>query len=130
MQFLSFRFIINRIRAISAMMKDKNVSFWKKALIVFGVIYLLSPVDLIPAVIFPFGFMDDIILWAWILIKLKDTLDGYWMPEKEGNYSQKYKGKDIVEGVDFSVESTQDEGSGAESEDKSTDKSEDERDSM
>ena len=59
MQFFSFRFILNRIKAIRSMMRDKTVPRRKKALVVFGLIYLVLPVDLIPPVLFPIGFLDD-----------------------------------------------------------------------
>ena len=79
MQFLSLRFIINRIKAISSMMRDKTVPKRKKALVIFGLIYLVLPVDIIPPVLFPFGFLDDLVLWIWIIWHLKDTLDQYWV---------------------------------------------------
>ena len=62
MQFLSLRFIMNRIKAISSMMRDKTVPKRKKALVIFGLIYLVLPVDIIPPVLFPFGFLDDLVL--------------------------------------------------------------------
>lgn len=40
MNFLSFRFLIRRIKAIKEMMKDKTVPKRKKALVIFGLIYL------------------------------------------------------------------------------------------
>ena len=77
MQFISFRVLFRRIKAISSMMKDRSVPKRKKALVIFGILYLFMPLDLIPPVIFPFGFLDDLILWIWILFHLKDTLDRY-----------------------------------------------------
>ena len=53
---------MNRIKAISSMMRDKTVPKRKKALVIFGLIYLVLPVDIIPPVLFPFGFLDDLIL--------------------------------------------------------------------
>ena len=103
MQFLRFRFIINRIRAIASMMKDKTVSKRKKLLVIFGVIYLLIPMDLIPPVIFPFGFMDDIIVCLWIITHLGETLDRYWNGEKTVDYSKNFKAENLVEDVSFEV---------------------------
>lgn len=103
MQFLSFRFIMNRIRAIASMMKDKTVPKRKKFLVVFGIIYLLLPVDLIPPVIFPFGFLDDLVLWLWIITHLAETLDQYWNGEKTTDYSKDFKAENLVEGVSFEV---------------------------
>ena len=72
--FVSWRVIIKRIKAIRFMMADKTVPKRKKALVIFGIIYLFLPVDLIPPVLFPFGFVDDLVLWIWILYTLKETL--------------------------------------------------------
>ena len=104
MQFLSFRFIINRVKAISSMMKDKTVPKSKKALVLFGLIYLVLPEDIIPPVLFPFGFLDDLVLWIWIIWYLKDTLDQYWVGEKTVDYSKDFKSENLVEGVDYKVD--------------------------
>ena len=91
MQFISFRILIRRIKAIKSMMRDKTVPKRKKALVVAGIIYLFLPIDLIPPVLFPFGFLDDLVLWIWIVWTLKDTLDLYWDGEKEQDFSGIYK---------------------------------------
>ena len=104
MQFFSWTFIRNRLKAIVIMMHDKTVPRRKKALVIFGLIYLVLPVDLIPPVLFPFGFLDDLVLWIWIIWHLKDTLDQYWIGEKTVDYSKDFKHKNIIEGVDFTVD--------------------------
>ncbi len=104
MQFISFRILMSRIKAISSMMKDKAVPRRKKALIIAGIIYLFLPVDLIPPVIFPFGFLDDLVLWLWIIWHLKDTLDQYRDTGAEEDLSGNFKKEDIVDGVTFSVD--------------------------
>lgn len=102
MQFnVAFGILFKRIRAIRFMMADKTVPKRKKALIVFGLVYLFLPVDLIPPILFPIGFVDDLILWIFILWYLKDTLDTYWMGGKPVNYSKKYK--NTIDDVDFEV---------------------------
>ena len=109
MQFISFRVLSKRRKAISSMMKDKTVPKRKKLLIVLGIIYLFLPIDLIPPVLFPFGFLDDLVLWIWIIWHLKDTLDQYWVGEKEVDLSRDFKNKDIVEGVEFTVDQEDEE---------------------
>ncbi len=104
MQFISFRVLSSRIKAISAMMKDKAVPKRKKLLVILGIVYLFLPVDLIPPVLFPFGFLDDLVLWIWIIWHLKDTLDQYWVNDKEQDFSKEFNKKDIIEGVEFTVE--------------------------
>ena len=104
MSFFSFRFLIKRIKAIKEMMKDKTVPKRKKALVIFGLIYLVLPVDLIPPVLFPFGFLDDLVLWLYIIWHLSDILDTYWMGEKTEDYSGKFKAENLVENVQFNVD--------------------------
>ena len=52
MQFISFRVLASRIKAISSMMADKTVAKSKKILVILGIVYLFLPVDLIPPVLF------------------------------------------------------------------------------
>lgn len=108
---IALRVLIKRIKAIRFMMKDKTVAKRKKALIVFGIVYLFLPVDLIPPVIFPIGFLDDLILWIWILWTLKDTLDQYWMGDKAMDLSKKYAHRDNIDNANFEVNS-EDKGRG------------------
>ena len=103
MQFITFRVLINRIKAISFMMKDKRVPKRKKLLVILGVAYLFSPLRLIPPVLFPVRYIDSIIIWIWILWYLRDTLDTYWKGEKVLDLSKKYKKKDVIDDVDFEV---------------------------
>ena len=74
MQFVSFAVLGKRIKSIKALLKDPNVPKRKKFLVIFGIIYLLMPIDLIPAPVLIFGFIDDIVLWLFILSHLKDEL--------------------------------------------------------
>ena len=60
MQFISFRVLSKRIKAISSMMKDKTVPKRKKLLIVLGIIYLFLPIDLIPPCCFR---LDSSMIW-------------------------------------------------------------------
>ena len=103
MPFISFRVIIKRIQAIKFMLKDPNVKKRKKLLVILGLVYLAMLIDLIPAVIFPIGFIDDIVLWLWILYHLRETLDTYWLGEKTVDLSKEYKGKTIIDDVEFEV---------------------------
>ncbi|MDD4377531.1 MAG: DUF1232 domain-containing protein [Eubacteriales bacterium] len=103
MQYFGFRVIIKRIQAIKFLLRDPEVPKRKKALVIFGILYLFFPIDVIPIIVFPFGITDDIILWAFILWHLKDELDKYWYGEPKEDFSKKFRDKDIVEGVQFEV---------------------------
>jgi len=104
MQFFGFRVLIKRIKAIRFMMADKTVPLRKKALIVAGILYLFLPIDLIPPILFPFGILDDILVWALILWYLSSELDKYWIGEKPKDYSRKYRGKNVVDDVEYDVD--------------------------
>lgn len=103
MQFLGFQVIFKRIKAIRFMMKDKSVPKRKKALIIAGIIYLFLPIDLIPPVLFPIAWVDDLILWLWILWHLREELDKYWLGEKQVDLSKKYRGKTVINNVEYEV---------------------------
>jgi uncharacterized membrane protein YkvA (DUF1232 family) len=104
MQFFGFRVLIKRIKAIRFMMADKTVKWTKKAIIIAGIVYLFLPFDIIPPVIFPFGFLDDILVWGLILWYLSSELDKYWIGEKPKDYSGKFRGKTVVDDVEYNVD--------------------------
>lgn len=103
MQFIFFQVLFKRIRAIKFFLRDKKVPKRKKIIILGGIFYLLMPIDLIPAPILIFGFVDDIVLWTFIIWYLKDELDKYWLGD-EVKPKQKFRGKTIIDDVNFEVE--------------------------
>jgi len=60
LQFL--RHLPQFVRLYWRLMRDPRVSVWPKALLVMGVLYVLSPLDLIPDFIFGLGEVDDLIV--------------------------------------------------------------------
>ncbi len=104
MQFLGIQVLFKRIKAIKFMMKDRSVPRRKKALIVLGIIYIFLPVDLIPIVLFPIAWVDDVALWLFILWYLRNELDKYWMGGKTKDFSKKYRGKTFVDDVEYEVD--------------------------
>jgi uncharacterized membrane protein YkvA (DUF1232 family) len=59
------RDLIMRIRLILRLIGDRRVSPWLKIIPIAGVVYLVSPIDIIPDIVFPIvGELDDAaILW-------------------------------------------------------------------
>lgn len=95
------------------MMADKTVKWTKKAIIIVGIVYLFLPVDIIPPVIFPFGIIDDLLVWALILWYLSSELDKYWIGEKPKDYSRKFRGKTVVDDVEYDVDDEKTEKGGS-----------------
>ena len=83
MQYIFLRVLMRRIKAIPPFLRDKTVPFRKKPIIVLGIAYLLSPIDLIPAPILLFGIIDDIVVWSFIIYYLKDELDNTGWAKKK-----------------------------------------------
>ena len=72
--------IIARLRAFPSYIADPNVSKFKKGIIFLLIIYILSPIDLVPEAIIPLvGFLDDL----GIL-----TLLSGWMYGELGEYKR------------------------------------------
>ena len=93
-----FSTTLRRIRNIGRFLKDPNQSFFKKILIIFGIIYLVSPLDLVPEPVFGIGIVDDLILWGLLLSWLSDSLDAYPDGESRSRRSRrKYNGQDVFE---------------------------------
>lgn len=109
MQFIFLRVLLRRIKAIPAFLRDKSVPKRKKLIIILGILYFLTPIDLIPAPILIFGFMDDLVLWGFIIYYLKDELDRYWLGEKEVKPEERFRGKKIINDVNFEVKNQDDE---------------------
>lgn len=47
--------------------RERRELFWNAVFLLAAVVYTLSPMDIIPDVLGPFGFSDDILLWAILL---------------------------------------------------------------
>jgi|GEM_PF-153322 len=129
MQWIFLGVLMKRLKAVRLFMKDKDVPFRKKLIIILGILYLFSPIDLIPAPVLGFSVIDDIALWSFIIYYLKDELDKYWVGDdgKENVRKEALKGKDIIDDVNFEVKnesetasagtaSGQDDASGADEE--------------
>ncbi|HWQ30361.1 MAG TPA: DUF1232 domain-containing protein [Negativicutes bacterium] len=69
--------MIGRIRLIIQYLKDKDVSIVKKLLIVGSMLYLVSPVDIVPDYIIGLGILDDITVLSFIWLALRSELDAY-----------------------------------------------------
>ncbi|NLY71767.1 MAG: DUF1232 domain-containing protein [Clostridiales bacterium] len=103
MRFIFWRVLGKRIKAIPSFMKDKSVPIRKKLVIAFGLLYLLSPIDLIPTPILLFGIIDDLVIWLFIIHYFKEELDKYWIGEQHVKPEKEFAGKKIINDVDFEV---------------------------
>ena len=103
MQFIFLQVLMKRLKAIKYFIRDKGVPLRKKIIIVAGILYLLMPIDLIPEPILIFGVVDDLVLWTFIIWYLRDELDKYWVETGPVKPAQKFRGKNIIDDVNFEV---------------------------
>ncbi|MCT4621290.1 MAG: DUF1232 domain-containing protein [Marinisporobacter sp.] len=90
--------LFKRIGALYQFIKDPKVSLYKKIMVIGGMFYIISPIDLIPEAILGFGFIDDAVLMIYIISKISDQLDVYIGTEDRNKDKEIEKGK-IIEGV-------------------------------
>lgn len=65
--------------------KHKDYSGWSLTLIVASIIYVVSPLDIIPDFLVGAGLIDDVAIVLWTFKKLKEELDNYRKyQEREG----------------------------------------------
>lgn len=75
--------IFMKIGLLFDMLKDyfqgnyTSISKVKLALIIGGLIYIISPIDIIPEFILGFGFIDDFMIAGFILKKIDSVLEQY-----------------------------------------------------
>ena len=94
----ALRRIFRRILNIRLYLKDPNQSIFRKILIFFGIIYLLSPLDLVPEPVFGAGIVDDVVLWLFILSYMAKELDSYHGKEPISREARrKYRGTTVYE---------------------------------
>ncbi len=94
---------INKIPLAIKFLFDKEVPFRKKIWIILGLIYLISPIDIIPEPVLLLGIIDDITLMTLILSKLSSDLDKYIVEKEEKKNVKDIKGK-IIENVEYDIE--------------------------
>ncbi|SHH12901.1 YkvA family protein [Tepidibacter thalassicus] len=101
MKKLKYAFsFFKRINVLSRFIIDSNVSNFKKIKVVvsllFGFLYFLSPIDIIPEVVLGLGLIDDGVILLYLLTIINEELDEY-----EKNIGQKYN--IILEDVDYKI---------------------------
>lgn len=81
---------------------NKKIPLKEKWWIIIPVIYLLSPVDLVPEPILGFGFVDDFVMLVYLLYVVIDKTKKY--NEKDDINKEK-----IIENVDYEIKNDEEE---------------------
>jgi len=96
--------ILFRISLIFKFLFDKKIPLREKWWILIPVIYILSPVDLIPEPILGFGFIDDIVMLGYLLAVVTEKTRKYNSKNKNDIKEDK-----IIENVEYEVKDEEEE---------------------
>ncbi|EOD00503.1 YkvA family protein [Caldisalinibacter kiritimatiensis] len=81
---------------------DKDVPMRKKLWIILPALYILSPIDLIPAPVLGLSVVDDLVLLLFVIGKISEKLDEYANNNSNKNQEDKDREK-IVEDVEYEI---------------------------
>ena len=109
-RLLFLPYLIKQIKSIKYLLKDKNAKKRYKAAVIFGILYLVTPIDLIPAPILGLSIVDDIVIWGFILNYIKVPLEQYSDQYHADKASKEaMKGKKIIDDVEYTVKDDDEE---------------------
>lgn len=54
--------IKRQVVLMARLMRDNRVPIWMRLIPIVGMVYLISPIELLPDVMLPFGFLDDFVV--------------------------------------------------------------------
>lgn len=90
--------IVFEARLIWRLMLDKRVPLWPKLIPVLAIIYVLSPLDLIPDVLIGLGQLDDLGIILGAVRLFKSTIPAYILKEH-----QEVLNGTVIEARDYEV---------------------------
>ncbi len=105
-----FKAISDFFKRISVLYKyllDKEVSIFKKILVVATIIYVISPLDLIPEAVLGFGFIDDAMVTIYVISSISKELDKY-TSTNEGENTEEERGK-VIDFAEYEIRDKKDE---------------------
>jgi len=93
-------YLIKQIMLLINMLKNPEVKFWDKMKIILMLFYIISPIDLIPAPVFGFSIIDDLIIFVFLLNVIKKLLIKYNYKEENLDINK----DDVVENVKYEID--------------------------
>lgn len=78
---------------------DKNIPIKEKMWIIIPLLYIISPIDLIPAPILGFSFIDDLVIFLYLMSMVNSKVNKYYNKKEENVDEDK-----IVESVEYKVD--------------------------
>ena len=95
--------LLKRVAVVPKMLKDPSVSVYKKAIVIGGLFYILSPIDIIADPILGFGFIDDAVIVVYLISKIQEELDKY-ISKSTNKDKVDIEQEKIIEHVDYKID--------------------------
>lgn len=105
-----FKTIFNFFKRISVLYKyllDKEVSIFKKILVIAMIVYVISPLDVIPEAVLGFGFIDDAMIAIYVISSISKQLDKYIEANEEIKVKEE-RGK-VIDFAEYEIRSKEDD---------------------
>ncbi|SRR6056297_457580 len=93
-------YLIRQFSYLIRLLKDSEVKIRDKIIILLMILYIFSPLDLIPAPIFGFSIIDDLIVLIFLMGILNKLLIKYGYKEEKKDF----KDEDVVDNVEYKIE--------------------------
>lgn len=97
------RAIIDQIRLTWHLLRDPRVPLWTKIIPVVGVLYVLSPIDIIPDVLIGLGQLDDLAIVLGGMRLFAAAVPEHIVEEHRAEIAG--KPLDIIQGTGYRIES-------------------------
>lgn len=94
---------MNKLFLVFKFLFDKKIPLREKWWIIIPLIYILSPVDLIPMPILGFSILDDLLMFIYLMSVITEKTKKYY-----GSNEKKFKEKDIIENVEYKIDDDED----------------------
>ncbi|WP_198153254.1 YkvA family protein [Thermotalea metallivorans] len=81
-------------------LKDPQASLWKKLMVILGIVYVISPFDILPDPVLGLGFVDDAVLIAYMVSKIFDELEKYAPEGAKGKFDR----DKVIDHVEYKID--------------------------
>ncbi len=88
---------------------DKNIPIKEKWWIILPLIYIVSPIDLIPAPVLGLSIIDDAVVILYLLSVINGKTKKYYGNAYKNDKGQKNQQENIVDNVEYEIKDDEDE---------------------
>ncbi len=89
--------LIDQIRLTWLLIRNSRVPLWAKAIPVLGLIYVLSPLDLIPDIIIGLGQLDDLGIMLGAMRLFEAVIPDYLVQEHRQTIARGNKPMEVID---------------------------------